>query len=303
MLCAITSAEGSLQTLARPSGSVAAIRRRAPAFQLNSHEMAPCSAAAARGACIFPLEHLKKMMNMIREAWLRFEDPLVLLMRARTKLYNLWLSATYPFVATGRKLSIHYPCALRRPSARHIRIGDTVIIGKDTTLFIVHDEVTGVKLAIDDNCTVGARSVISARNLIHIERDVITGASVLIQDHQHTHEHSDVPIRDQGITAGGRIRIERGCWIGQGAVIVCNDGELVIGHNSVVGANSVVARSVPPYSVIVGNPAIVLKQFDKAKARTTGAQLPAPIERSNAESPQPSGFNPSGSEHGTVRQS
>jgi acetyltransferase-like isoleucine patch superfamily enzyme len=228
------------------------------------------------------------MTNMIREAWLRFEDPLVLAMRARTKLYSLWLGATYPFVATGRKLSIQYPCALRRPSARHIRIGDTVIIGKDTNLFVVDDEVTGVKLVIDDNCTIGARSVISARNLIHIERDVITGASVLIQDHQHTHEYSNLPIRDQGITAGGKIRIERGCWIGQGAVIVCNEGEVVIGHNSVVGANSVVARSVPPYSVIVGNPGIVLKQFDKAKARTPSASLPIPIEASDTEATPPS---------------
>ena len=230
------------------------------------------------------------MVNIIRAAWLRFEDPLVLLMRARTKLYSVWLSATYPFVATGRKLSIHYPCALRRPSARHIRIGNRVIIGKDTNLFVIHDEVAGVKVAIDDNCSIGARSVISARNFIHIERDVITGTSVLIQDHQHTHESSELPIRDQGITAGGRIRIERGCWIGQGAVIVCNEGEVGIGRNSVVGANSVVARSVPPYSVIVGNPGIVLKQFDKAKARTA-VPLPAPMDERDATMPQPSGFN------------
>ena len=223
------------------------------------------------------------MANIFREVWLGLEDPLVLFMRARTKLYSLWLSATYPFAATGRKLSIHYPCALRRPSARHIRIGQMVIIGKDTNLFIVHDEVSGVKLAIDENCAVGARSVISAKNFIHIERDVITGTSVLIQDHQHAHEYSDLPIRDQGITAGGRIRIEQGCWIGQGAVIVCNEGELVIGHNSVVGANCVVARSVPPYSVIVANPGIILKQFDKAKVRMRGASRPASIEELDAE--------------------
>lgn len=210
------------------------------------------------------------MTNLFREAWLRFEDPLTLLLRARTKLYSLWLSTTYPFVSTGSKFSIHYPCSLRRPSARHIRIGHSVIIGKDSDLYIVCDEVTGVKLAIDDNCVVGARSLISAKNLIYIEKDVIMGTSVLIQDHQHTHENTDLPIREQGITAGGRIRIEQGCWIGQGAVIFCNEGEIVIGRNSVVGANSVVSRSVPPYSVILGNPGIVLKQFDAAKARVAG---------------------------------
>lgn len=158
-----------------------------------------------------------------------------------------------------------------------------MIIGKDTTLYVVHDEVTGVKLAIDDNCVVGARGVSSAKNLIHIEQDVITGTSVLIQDHQHAHEYTDLPIRAQGITAGGRIRIGQGCWIGQGAAIVCNEGEVVIGRNSVVGANSVVARSVPLYSVIVGTPGIVLKQFDSAKARVAGGSQPTSISECHAE--------------------
>jgi acetyltransferase-like isoleucine patch superfamily enzyme len=223
------------------------------------------------------------MANLFHEAWLRSEDPLAFLLRARTKLYSLWLSATYPFVATGRKLSIHFPCNLHRPSASYIKLGNLVIVGKDATLYIVHDDSNEAKLEVDDNCVIGAQSVISAKNLIHIEKGVIMGRSVLIQDHQHAHENTDLPIREQGITDGGRIRIEQGCWIGQGAVIVCSEGEVVIGRNSVVGANSVVARSVPPYSVIVGNPGIVLKGFDSAKTRTVRASLPASTSESYAK--------------------
>jgi acetyltransferase-like isoleucine patch superfamily enzyme len=206
-------------------------------------------------------------MNLLRNAWLRFEDPLVHLGRARNRLYSLWLKATYPFASTGSRLSVHYPCSFRRWTTDQIKLGDDVIIGKDSTLYVVKDHVTGVKLAIDDNCAIGARSVISARNLIHIEKNVIMGTSVLIQDHHHTHEIVDLPIRDQGITAGGRIRIEEGCWIGQGAAIVCNEGEIVIGRNSVVGANSVVGRSVPPCSVVIGNPGIIVRHADPARAR------------------------------------
>jgi acetyltransferase-like isoleucine patch superfamily enzyme len=200
------------------------------------------------------------MANLFHEAWLRFEDPITLLLRARSKVYSWWLSATYPFASTGRKLSIQYPCILRRPFASQIKLGNDVIIGKDTFLYIENDGVKEVKLIIDDNCSIGARSFISVKNFVHIEKDVIMGTSVLIQDHQHARDRTDIPIRLQGVTEGGRIRIEEGCWIGQGAVIVCNEGERVIGRNSVIGANSVVARNVPPYSVIVGNPGIVVKR-------------------------------------------
>jgi acetyltransferase-like isoleucine patch superfamily enzyme len=209
------------------------------------------------------------MTNPFREAWLNCEDPLVLLMRARSKLYSLWLSKTYPFVSTGRKLSIQYPCVVRRPFASQIKIGNDVIIGKDTILYVERDDVKEVKLIIDDNCTISARSVISAKNLVHIERDVMLGTSVLIQDHQHAQGRSDLPIRAQGVTQGGRIRIEQGCWIGQGAVIVCNEGEMVIGRNSVVAANAVVGRSLPPYSVIVGNPGIVVKKLTPPRPAST----------------------------------
>ncbi len=147
-----------------------------------------------------------------------------------------------------------------------------MILGKDAWLHIVSDEVNEVKIIIDDNCVIAPRGQISAKNLIHIERDVIIGSSVLIQDHSHAYDDISLPIRAQGVTPGGRIRIEQGCWIGQGAAIICNEGELVIGRNSVVGANTVVGRSVPPFSVIVGNPGRLVKQFSSTRATQFSAE-------------------------------
>jgi acetyltransferase-like isoleucine patch superfamily enzyme len=218
------------------------------------------------------------MPRSVYERSPRFEDPLGFFPRFLTKLFSLWVSATYPFAARGSKLSIHYTVLLNRRMAPAIRLGNSLMIRKDAWIntFDMDDDNGEPKIIIDDNCLVGARDVISARNCIHIERDVIIGTSVLIQDHNHAYEDINVPIKKQGLTPGGTIRIEQGCWIGHGAAIVCNQDELVIGRNSVVAANALVTKSFPPHSVIVGNPARLARQFDPV-TRTwvggTGRQL------------------------------
>ncbi len=194
-----------------------------------------------------------------------FEDPLSYFSRARSKLNSLWLGATYPFVGVGSNLSIHYTCRVDRSVANRIKLGNSVLVGKDTWLNVISNPGPEARIVIDDNVGIGGRCQISAKNLIHLEQDVIVAASVLIMDHNHAYEDVDVPIRDQGVTAGGTIRIEQGSWIGQGAAIVCNEGELVIGRNTVIGANSLVTRSVPPNSVFVGNPGRVARQYDPVK--------------------------------------
>jgi|SRR5580658_1768572 acetyltransferase-like isoleucine patch superfamily enzyme len=202
----------------------------------------------------------------------RFEDPLSFFLRVRTKLYTLWLSAIYPFASRGRNLSIHYAVSLKRRVADQIKLGNSVIIWNDVWLNIHPNYDSELKIIIDDNCSVGARTVISAKNCIHLEEDVIMATSVLLQDHSHAYEDINLPIRAQGVTSGGRIRIGRGSWIGQGAAIVCNEGEVVIGRNSVVGANSLVTKSFPPYSVIVGNPGRLARQFDPVKGIWVGGE-------------------------------
>lgn len=183
-----------------------------------------------------------------------------------SKLYTLWLRATYPFASLGHDLSAHYSLVLNRSMAPRIRVGSSVIIGKDVWLNIVPEATCEVNIVIDDNCRLAARTWISAKNHIYLERDVNIGPSVLIMDHGHAYENPNVPIREQGSTRGGRIRIERGCRIGQGAVIFCAQGELVLGQNCVVAPNSVLLRSAPAYSIISGNPARVVERFDQSEA-------------------------------------
>lgn len=204
------------------------------------------------------------MSNSTSKQTAHSEDPLSLFFQAVTKLYSLWVSRIYPFASVGSNLSIHPTVLLSRRVASGIKLGDSVIIRNNAWLntFDLSEVAREAKIIIDDCCVINAQAVISAKNNIHLERDVMVSACALIMDHNHAYEDIHLPIKAQGLTAGGTIRIEQGCWIGHGAAIVCGQGELVIGRNSVVAANALVTRSFPPYSVIVGNPARLARRFD-----------------------------------------
>jgi acetyltransferase-like isoleucine patch superfamily enzyme len=194
------------------------------------------------------------------------EDPLNFLAKAIVKLYSIWVSVFYPFASKGDKFSLHFTCQISRRRSRRISLGRSVSLRDHVWLNPADSNSEGEPLiVIDDNCAVGSNTIISAKNLIRLERDVLVGQFVLIQDHNHAYEDPTIPIVDQGITEGGTIRIGQGSWIGRGSAIICPKGELIIGEHSVVGANSVVLRSIPPYCVVFGAPARVVRQFDPVR--------------------------------------
>lgn len=200
------------------------------------------------------------------------EDPLFFFSRACTWFHSRWLERTYHFAGFGVRVSIHYSCDIPRWSAPDIQLGDGVYLAPDVWLNIAPGSTgPSPKITLGKGCRIGRRSTISAKNLVALEDDVLLAPSVLLMDHNH--EFSDIqrPIHEQGVTEGGKITVEKNCWLGCSVVVLCTKGELRIGRNSVIGANSVVTRSVPPFSVIAGNPARLVKRYDPNRQRWVNA--------------------------------
>ena len=134
------------------------------------------------------------------------EDPLLWIPRMIRKAHSIRLKLTYPFDGFGRKVSIHPSCEIHRFYAHKIRIGDLVILDPDVWLNVpVISPSPEPAMVIGKGCSIGRRSVISARNRIYLEDDVLLAPAVYITDHNHEYSDVNVPIASQGTTPGERL--------------------------------------------------------------------------------------------------
>ena len=127
--------------------------------------------------------------------------------------------------------------------------GDNVCIGENTV--ISGGVQIGNNTSINSNVSVTA----SPPSQIIIGDDCLIAQNVVIRSDDHRFDDVDRLIRRQG-RVGANIRIENDCWIGANAVVLKG---VHLGAHCVVGAGAIVTKSFPPYSVIVGNPAKLLK--------------------------------------------
>jgi len=113
-------------------------------------------------------------------------------------------------------------------------------------------------ISIGDNVSIGFGCTLSCVHRIQIGDDVTIGDNVYIADSHHDYANPTLSILDQPLLPG-QISIGQGAWVGYGAFVA---GDVSLGEHSVVGANSVVTRSVPAYTVVAGVPARPVKRFD-----------------------------------------
>lgn len=173
--------------------------------------------------------------------------------------YTAWIAHNV------RKIGLHTevePGLYLVNGKKYIEIGDYCLIGRNS--YITAHEMpqynTPVKISIGDGCMFGPDMHITAVNSIRIGKNVRTGKSVLISDNSHG-DPKDMALRNiapnaRPIYSKGAIVIGDNVWIGEKAAILAG---VTIGEGAIIGANAVVTKNIPPYSIAAGIPARIIK--------------------------------------------
>jgi acetyltransferase-like isoleucine patch superfamily enzyme len=138
-----------------------------------------------------------------------------------------------------------------------IKLGDRVSIGKYAIIrpSNIYGGPIGEGLVMGNHSNIGPYNYIGCSGKITIGNNVMLGPRVSIYAENHIFDNPNLTIKEQGVQKLDVI-IEDDCWIASNAVITAG---VTIGKGSVVAAGAVVTESIPPYSVVGGVPAKLIK--------------------------------------------
>lgn len=175
--------------------------------------------------------------------------------RKLTKLYwSRKFGSMDGYIRMGENITFQHPECLH--------FGKGIGIWK-YAYFLPCTEFAGIKynpqIIVGDGTWIGIRNSFACIDKIEIGKNVLFAGYVHITDHSHGYENVEEPIMSQKLISKGPVTIEDDCWLGFGSEILSG---VHIGRHAIVAARAVVTHDVPPYSIVAGNPAKVIKYYN-----------------------------------------
>ena len=184
--------------------------------------------------------------------------------------YKLWIKKTKGLLFVGKRcklknchklelgkvVTIEDNVEINALSKSGIKIGNNVTIKKNTII-----ECTGVirdlgeGLIIGNNVGISQNCFIQVRGNVEIGSNVMFGPNVSIFSENHGYSSIDIPMIAQESSRSG-VQIQDDVWIGTRATIL--DG-VTVGKGSIIAAGAVVNQNIPPYSIVGGVPAKIIR--------------------------------------------
>ena len=176
----------------------------------------------------------------------------------KSKLFTiLWYKRM--FYQMGSHSSIHPPFFTRNP--QYMELGHHVSIGPYCRIEVhpapVRSKAPKPFLQIGNRVRLEHGVNVSCHQSLIIEDEVLIAGGCYIGDNNHSMDPEGPRYLLQPLS-GSPVVIERGVWLGQNVCVLAGSR---IGERSIIGAGSVVNGHIPPFSIAVGSPAKVVKQY------------------------------------------
>jgi carbonic anhydrase/acetyltransferase-like protein (isoleucine patch superfamily) len=199
---------------------------------------------------------LLRSVGMALRGQLRFwaRPGCAVLLGRRVRLINA------PGMILGRVVRFEDYCYIAAIGTGGIQVGHRSVIGAFSRVIVSSSyNNLGDKITIGANVGIGEFAHIGGAGGTSIGDDCIIGAYFSVHPENHGFEDPYTLLRLQPVTRQG-ITVEHNVWIG--AKVTLLDG-VHVGHSSVIAAGSVVRQGqYPPYSVLAGVPARIVKKLD-----------------------------------------
>ena len=127
-------------------------------------------------------------------------------------------------------------------TARHVNLESRAYFGSGGNIRIGTDSGIGFRCALYGRVIIGNK--------------VMMGPEVLIQTRNHRTDRTDIPMQGQGVIESD-LTIEDDVWLGARSIIL--PAVKTIGRGAIVAAGAVVTKPVPPFAIVGGNPAKIIR--------------------------------------------
>lgn len=141
----------------------------------------------------------------------------------------------------------------------NITIGNNSLISEDCWLNVNFRSESGRSIIIGNNCHIGRRNFFSSGPIISIGDYSFTSLDCHFLGCGHNFHDPFSPYITSGVYPGLPIKVGANCWLATSVTVLQG---VSIGHGSVIGARSLVAEDIPPFSVAIGIPCKVVKRFN-----------------------------------------
>jgi acetyltransferase-like isoleucine patch superfamily enzyme len=152
--------------------------------------------------------------------------------------------------------------------ADDVRLGQNVKLANFVNLYgctIDDNTKIGAFVEVQKNASIGRNCKIQSHTFIcegvTVEDEVFIGHGVtFINDKYPRATNGNGGLQSEADWKVAPTVVKKGASIGSGSTILCS---VSIGEKAIIGSGSVVTKDVPPYTIVAGNPARIIRRIDQ----------------------------------------